>query len=89
MLIPFAGHRNYNSAPYAGTYGRYWSSSPNDSANDARNFYFDAGGLYTNDSRSRGIGYAVRCFKNSYIELPQTFNLYFMASTGDSIGQEI
>lgn len=89
MLIPFVGRRYYNSAPDAGTYGYYWSSSPYGDAYEARGFDFNAGNLRTNRYNGRGYGYAVRCFKNSYIELPKAFNLYFMTNTGDSIGDEI
>lgn len=76
MLIPFVGYRNYNGTPDAGTYGGYWSSSPDGSAGYARNFSFGAGYLYADSSGHRGDGYAVRCFKNSYIELPKALTFF-------------
>ncbi len=79
MMIPFVGTRSFNSTAYAGTYGNYWSSSPDDNANNARNFSLDADSLYADYDSYRANGYSVRCFKNSYIKPPQSFTLTFDA----------
>ena len=84
MLIPFVGRRDYDLIAYPGPYGRYWSSSPYDYNRYVRFFFLNADKLSADTYNDRGHGTAVRCFKNSYIELPQTFNLNFMANTGDT-----
>lgn len=93
LLLPLAGYRDYNAGKVydTGGYAHYWSSSPRGGSNPygAWDLSFGSSNVYPSTTRFRANGQSVRCFKNSYIELPQTFNLYFMANTGDSIGQEI
>ena len=69
MQIPFVGYRyNYDYGSHSGVYGYYWTSSPND-WNRARHFHIVTNALYGNESSEyRGYGYAVRCFKNSYVD---------------------
>ena len=81
MQIPFVDERYYDGTVYAGGY--YWSSSPDDYAIYARYFYLNPNRLHANYYSHRGNGRAVRCFKNSYVKLPKTLNLFFMLSTGD------
>ena len=84
MQIPFVGYRLYDGTVYAGGYGYYWSSSPNDNANNVLYFYLYPDSLNANYNIGRGYGNAVRCFKNSYVELPKTLNLFFM-SDGEEV----
>jgi hypothetical protein len=85
MMLPFVGDRSYDGTVYADDYGSYWSSSPDDDANDARNFHLNPNYLIANyDIHFRGDGNAVRCFKNSYVKLPKTLNLFFM-SDGEEV----
>lgn len=79
MQIPFVGNRGYDGTVYAGGYGYYWSSSPYDDALNARYFYLGPDGLGASNYRNRGYGLAVRCFKNSYVKLPKTLDLFFMS----------
>ena len=69
MQIPFVGYRyNYDYGSHSGVYGYYWTSSPND-WNRARHVHIVTNALYGNESSEyRGYGYAVRCFKNSYVD---------------------
>jgi hypothetical protein len=85
MQIPFVGSRYDNGTVNAGDYGDYWSSSPYyDNANYARNFRLDPDDLYATSDSGREYGVAVRCFKNSYVKLPKTLNLFFM-SDGEEV----
>jgi hypothetical protein len=86
MQMPFVGYRSWSdSTVYSSSYGYYWSSSPSDGGTlNSRFFYLDSDSLFTiYYGGYRGAGYAVRCFKNEYIKLPKTLNLFFMPSTGD------
>ena len=83
MQIPFVGDRRYDGTVYAGGYGNYWSSSPYDDDINARHFYLGPNTSLFIYHHNRGNGNAVRCFKNSYVKLPKTLNLFFMPSTGD------
>ena len=61
VFFPAAGYRR-NSDGFAngrGSYGYYWSSSPNGS--NAYDFRFVSSGTYASDSSSRAYGYSVRC----------------------------
>ena len=83
MQIPFVGNRNYDGTVRAGDYGYYWSSSPNDMELLSRNFRLDPD-ILNATANDRGNGYAVRCFKDSYVKLPKTLNLFFM-SDGEEV----
>ena len=83
MQMPFVGYRSSDGVVRAGDHGSYWSSSPYDGA-DAHRFRLDPNSLYANIDYNRGYGYAVRCFKNSYVKLPKTLNLFFM-SDGEEV----
>ncbi len=78
-MLPFVGRRDYDGTVYAGDYGYYWSSSPYDNASNARYFRLYPDYLNADYNMNRGFGYAVRCFKNSYLKLPKTLNLFFMS----------
>ena len=68
FLIPFAGGRNNsNASPSSqGSFGGYWSSSPNPSnTNDSYYLYFTSSNIYTQYDNSRATGFSVRCFKDS------------------------
>lgn len=56
-----AGYRNKENASVnnLGTYGNYWSSSPN--GENARRFRFNSSDANFNNS-NRANGFAVRCF---------------------------
>jgi len=61
VFFPAAGYRR-NGDGFAngrGSYGYYWSSSPNGS--NAYDLRFVSNGTYANDSSSRAYGYSVRC----------------------------
>lgn len=77
MQMPFVGYRGYDGTVYAGGYGNYWSSSPYGSS--ARYFYLHPNNLLATNDDIRGLGSAVRCFKDSYVKLPKTLNLFFMS----------
>ena len=66
--LPFAGSREYSDAHLnlQGSYGDYWSSSPNGSRY-TYNFAMDEPLSYVNTIgyRSRAFGFSVRCFKNN------------------------
>lgn len=68
--LPFAGYRNVGNANvnFQGSYARYWSSSPAGGGSDyARNLnLYSDGYVYSYGTDSRGHGFSVRCFKNSY-----------------------
>ena len=65
MNLPYAGRRYYDSllVYFRGSYGHYWSSTPN-GANNARFMYFYGGGIDWKYSDFRSMGYSIRCFKN-------------------------
>lgn len=69
LHMPFAGRRNRPDASLnnQGSYGYYWSSSP-DSANDyARSISLSSSSVSARSTSSRGVGFSIRCFKNEYI----------------------
>ena len=88
MQIPFVGSRIYDSTANSGSYGSYWSSSPYDDAYRARNFVLSPNSLEANGNNLRGVGDAVRCFKNSYQPYTQSFTLSFMSGS-TNIWEEI
>ncbi len=57
IVLPAAGYRDWDGC-YVGSYGRYWSSTPNGSEN-ARYLYFDSGRVGMN-SDYRRCGLSVR-----------------------------
>ena len=61
LFLPAAGVRYYSNGSfnYAGTYGHYWSSSPNGISAD--HLFFYSGSFHTNGSLYRAYGYSVRC----------------------------
>jgi hypothetical protein len=65
LKLPFAGYRNYGSASSVydqGSYGYYWSSSPNSTPARSLRLYSSIVGAYYNNDRA--YGFSVRCFKN-------------------------
>jgi uncharacterized protein (TIGR02145 family) len=64
MKLPYAGYRYWHHGQYysQGTYGFYWSSSPN--STNAYNAYFYSGGGSTANNNNRGYGFSLRCVKN-------------------------
>ena len=89
LKLPLAGYRDYDEdgdVTSAGNFAYYWSSSPRGGSNpdSAWNLGFNPSYVGPASYSSRAFGFSVRCFKNSYIELPKkTLNLYFMANTWD------
>ena len=80
MMLPFVGYRRYDGFVYTGGYGYYWSSSPDDYVRTiSRYFGLDPYDLDADNDSDRGYGYAVRCFKDFYVKLPKTLNLFFMS----------
>ncbi|MDR1756740.1 MAG: hypothetical protein LBR65_07280, partial [Culturomica sp.] len=62
IFLPAAGSRYYDGSLYStGSYGRYWSSSPNDSF-IAWNLYFDSSYVDRNYYGRRNGG-SVRCVR--------------------------
>ncbi len=60
IFLPAAGYRSGSSLYYAGEYGLYWSSTPNESnGNRACRLYFNSGNQYVNWS-DRDYGQSVR-----------------------------
>lgn len=71
LHMPFAGYRDYSTADLKnqGSYGLYWSSSPDSSSSaNAYNLRIGSGTVYTEYWNYRALGLSVRCFKNSYVE---------------------
>jgi len=65
IFLPAAGYRLDGGLSYAGSCGRYWSSSLNAGYSKyAWNFYFDSGGQYM-DSCSRTSGFPVRAVRRN------------------------
>ncbi len=67
LKLPLAGLRDYDSASSVnvqGSYGYYWSSTPN--GQYARTLLFFASYLNPGLTYYRALGFSVRCFKNSY-----------------------
>ena len=71
LLLPFAGDRMYSN-PYVshqGTYGNYWSSSPNNGGvfrvEYAQYLMFSSTQVSIVGHNYRTVGQSVRCVKNS------------------------
>ena len=67
--MPFAGSRNYSTTDLdrQGSYGFYWSSSPNSAGSSyARNLYLRSSSVGADDGNPHAFGLSVRCFKDSY-----------------------
>ena len=88
LQLPLAGYRScYDGAFYGqGNYAFYWSSSPRGGSNPKYAWYLNSYSYYVNpsDSNVRAHGQSLRCFKNSYVKLPKTLNLFFM-SEGEEV----
>ena len=87
LQLPRAGSRYYrDGAVDQGNNGSYWSSSPRGGSDPelAWLLYFDWDGVDPSISSRRAYGQSLRCFKNSYVELPKTLNLFFM-SDGEEV----
>ncbi|MDR2415404.1 MAG: fibrobacter succinogenes major paralogous domain-containing protein [Candidatus Peribacteria bacterium] len=65
VLLPFAGYRSYGSASSVsdqGSYGYYWSSSPDSPY--ACNLGLDSSYVDMGYYDNRAYGFSVRCFKD-------------------------
>ena len=64
LKLPYAGGRNWNNGPwnFGGSYGYYWSSTPNGA--NGYNLYFNSSNIDPSDISNRAYGFSVRCFKN-------------------------
>ena len=62
--MPLAGDRNWNNGTYynQGSYGFYWSSSPNGTTSYYAYFSPGSGNIASNYSRANG--FSVRCVKH-------------------------
>jgi uncharacterized protein (TIGR02145 family) len=65
VFLPAAGYRDGSSLNGTGSYGHYWSSSPNESGNGARNLTFHSSNIGPQSNDFRSYAYSVRCVKNS------------------------
>ena len=86
LYIPFAGLRNYLSAPVynMGNYANLWSSSPYSASNpNSRYLYLKVDGYLNMSSNRRANALSVRCFYDSYQPFPQSLTLSFMS--GDMV----
>ena len=88
LQLPLAGNRSYydGAVYHQGNYAYYWSSSPRGGSNPkgAWSLFFYSNDVNPSDYSSRAYGKSLRCFKNSYVELPKTLNLFFM-SDGEEV----
>ena len=87
LKLPFAGRRYYFNASLnlQGSYGFYWSSSPDSaSSNNARYLYLDSSNVSADYNDGRAYGYSVRCFKDSYVA-PISYTLTFDSQGGDEV----
>ena len=82
-LLPLAGNRDYYGGTVygKGLYAIYWSSSPRGGAypEGAWYLYLNPNKVDPSFNRVRASGQSIRCFKNSYVKLPKTLNLFFMS----------
>ncbi len=64
LKIPFSGTRNWSDGAVsnAGSYGYWWSSSPNGAYGYYA--YFNSGGGDLASFNYRGYGFSVRCLRN-------------------------
>ena len=62
VFLPAAGYRNGTSVDLAGSYGPYWSSSPNDLGANEVGFY--SGNLYLATYNTRNYGNSVRLVRD-------------------------
>jgi len=66
IFLPVAGYGNNADLSHPGSYGYYWSSTPNsDFSNYACFLYFSSSDLYRADSRNRYLGQPVRPVRGS------------------------
>ena len=65
LNMPMSGYRNRKNGQYygQGTYGYYWSSSPNSQYSYYANFN-SGGGVIINDYDACAYGFSVRCIKD-------------------------
>ena len=83
--LPFAGDRSYYDASLndQGSYGYYWSSSPNSaSSNIARDLYLGSSSVDASYLSNRAYGLSVRCFKDSYVAPSISYTLELHANGG-------
>lgn len=68
LKMPMAGYRKYSDAAISsvGTYGRYWSSTPNNT-DYAYSLNSTSASINPEYDIRRAIGFAVRCFKDKPI----------------------
>jgi len=64
LKMPFAGGRFWSNGAFfnGGSFGYYWSSSPN--GTNGYNLYFYSSDIYPSSNNGRAYGFSVRCFKN-------------------------
>jgi len=83
LKLPLAGFRRSYDGTVGGqgNYARYWSSSPRGGSNPGHAWYsyFSSNIVSPRDISIRAYGQFIRCFKNEYIKLPKTLNLFFMS----------
>ena len=83
MELPLAGGRGYYDGAVfeQGNNASYWSSSPRGGSNPERAWYlgFRSNNVYPSYDDFRATGKSLRCFKDSYVKLPKTLNLFFMS----------
>lgn len=64
LKLNFAGYRGYSNGQYygQGSYGYFWSSTPDGTSAYYTTFY--SGGGYPATGNGRAFGFSVRCIKN-------------------------
>jgi len=64
LKMPYAGNRGRNNGAFnlGGSYGYYWSSSPNGTS--VYHLYFSSSNIFPSNIYYRAYGFSVRCFKN-------------------------
>ena len=85
LLLPLAGYRSCGGGVVygQGDYANYRSSSPRGGSYPKGAWRLRFGPEFVNPSNvsDRACGQSLRCFKNSYVKLPKTLNLFFMSDS--------
>jgi len=83
LKLPLAGIRDYGDGAVYGQGGHayYWSSSPRGGSNPKYvwGLNFNSNNINPSQGADRAYGKSLRCFKDSYVKLPKTLNLFFMS----------
>ena len=75
IMLPFIGNREQDTSIMSGNFGFYWTSSPSGSSTYARRILIDENSIQAHTYNTRGSWRGIRCFRDSYIKLPEIFNI--------------